>query len=79
MFSIICVYQFAIFQFSFGEEVGGGGEITVEGEVSFGVRAGVVVEVVAGAVEVLAFEVSLVATLEGEEVGFVQMVARLMM
>ena len=59
--------------------MGGGGEITVEGEVSFGVRAGVVVEVVAGAVVVPPFEGSLVATLEGEEVGFVQMVARLMM
>lgn len=44
-----------------------------------GIRAGVVVEVVSDDIEEPPFEVSLVATLEGEEVGLVQMVARLMM
>lgn len=55
-----------------GEEGGGGGEIAVEGEVSFGIRSGVVVEVVAGAVEESALEGGLVAAFEGEEVGFKQ-------
>lgn len=53
------------------EEVGDG-EVTVEGEVSFGIRSGVVVEVVAGAVEEPGLEVGLVAAFEGEEVGFKQ-------
>lgn len=55
-----------------GEEGGGGGEVAVEGEVSFGIRSGVVVGVVAGAVEELALEDGLVAAFEGEEVGFKQ-------
>lgn len=55
-----------------GGEVGVGGEVAVEGEVSFGIRSGVVVEVVVGAVEEPAFEVGLVAAFEGEEVGFKQ-------
>lgn len=54
------------------EEGGGGGEVAVEGEVSFVVRGGVVVEVVAGAVEEPAFEDGLVGAFEGEEVGFKQ-------
>ena len=39
---------------------------------SFGVWGGVIVEVVAGAVEETAFEGGLVAAFEGEEVGFKQ-------
>lgn len=53
-----------------GEEVGGVGAVEVEGEVSFGVGGGVIVEVVAGAVEEPALEVGLVAAFEGEEVCF---------
>lgn len=39
---------------------------------SFGIRSGVIVEVVAGVVEETAFEGGLVAAFEGEEVGFKQ-------
>lgn len=55
-----------------GEEGGGNGVEAVEGEVSFGIRSGVVVEVVAGAVDEPALEGGLVAAFEGEEVGFKQ-------
>lgn len=53
-----------------GEEGGGNGVEAVEGEVSFGIRSGVIVEVVAGAVEEPAFEDGLVAAFEGEKVCF---------
>lgn len=53
-----------------GVEIGRNREVTVEGEVNFGIRSGVVVEVVARAVEEPALEVGLVVAFEGEEVGF---------